>query len=255
MSDFKGEPGTPSPRQSPCAADVVAMLQTALPKNWEKLLHISLGDTDPADLPPDELARFTDHVFWLVKQYGIQNPAGWLANYRTRLEAAMARSAPIELKSPVEIGDIRVKRDTAKLEPVNLGKGPTKTSSVSSPKPVTATVAIGTTKAEVLSNAKVAIEAGESRRDSAERLAVAQENFSATQREIAEAVGRSAGWVNRLLKWRRSGYNEKSPFGPTTTAGRVARAQQRTRASMPRDPEATTATTSADADVEQLRGR
>ena len=250
MSDFKGEPGTLSPRQSPCAADVVAMLQTALPKIWEKVIRSRLGDTDPADLPPDELARFADHVFWVVKQYSIKNPAGWLANYRTRLEAAMARSAPVELKSAVEIGDTPVKRHSAELEPVKLGKGLAKTSSVSPPKPVTATVAIGTTKAEVLSNAKVAIEAGESPRDSAERLGVAEENFGATQREIAKAVGRSPGWVNCLLRWRRSGYKEKSPFGPTTTAGRVARAQQRTKASKPRDPEATTTMTSADADVE-----
>jgi hypothetical protein len=241
-------------RKNPCAADVVAMLQTAYPKTWEKLLHISLGDTAPAALPPAEFGRFTDHVFWLVKQAGIKNPPAWLA-YRAQLEAAVAPAAPVELKSPVEIGDIPVQRHSAELEPVKLGKDSVKTSSVSPPKPVTATVAIGTTKAEVLSRAKVAIEAGESPRDSAERLASVQENFRATQREIAEAVGRSAGWVNRLLKWRRSGYEEYSPFGPTTTAGRVARAQQRTKASMPRDPEATTTTTSADADVEQLRGR
>jgi len=242
-------------RKNPCAADVVAMLQTALPKTWEKTLRSFLGDTAPADLPPAELARFTDHVFWLVKQYGIKNPAGWLATYRARLDAAMAPAAPVEPKSPVEIADILVQRDSADFEPVKLGKGPAKTSNVSPPTPVTATLAIGAPKAELLSHIKAAIEAGESPRDVAELLASVHENFRATQREIAEAVGRSPGWVNRLLKWRRSGYNEKSPFGPTTTAGRVARAQQRTRASMPRDPEATTATTSADADVEQLRGR
>jgi hypothetical protein len=94
-----------------------------------------------------------------------------------------------------------------------------------------------------------AIEAGESSlRDAAEGLALAQKDFNATQREVAEAVGRSASWVNRLLKWRRSGYTEYSPFGPTTKAGRVAHAQQRTKASKPRKPKATTAT-SADAET------
>jgi len=249
MSDLKGEPGTLSPRQSPCAAEVVAMLQTALPNNWEKVIRSRLGDTDPTDLPPDELAQFTDHVFWVVKQFGIKDPAAWLA-CRAQWAAAKPPAAPVELKSAVEIGDTPVKRHSAELEPVKLGKGPAKTPSVSPSKPETATVPIGTTKAEVLSNAKVAIEGGESRRDSAERFGVAEENFGATQREIAKAVGRSPGWVNCLLRWRRSGYKEKSPFGPTTTAGRVARAQQRTKASKPRDPEATTTMTSADADVE-----
>jgi hypothetical protein len=34
-----------------------------------------------------------------------------------------------------------------------------------------------------------------------------------TQRQIAEGVGKSAAWVNRLLQWRRDGYAEDTPFG------------------------------------------
>jgi hypothetical protein len=45
----------------------------------------------------------------------------------------------------------------------------------------------------------------------------------AIQREIARAIRGSASWVNRLLKWRRSGYKQSSPFGPTTRPGRAAR--------------------------------
>ena len=117
------------------------------------------------------------------------------------------------------------------------------------PTPVTATVTSGTTKAEVLSRTKAAIEAGESLRDTARRLAFAQEDFHASQREIAEAIGRSASWVNRLLKWRRSGYKECNAFGPTTRAGRAAHAQQRTKISKPRQPEETTTTISADVET------
>jgi len=92
-----------------------------------------------------------------------------------------------------------------------------------------------TTKGELLERARAAIEAGEqSLHDAAEALALAQEDFGATQREIATAVGRSASWVNRLLKWRQSGYKDNSPFGPTTTAGRVSHAKQRTKASKAR---------------------
>jgi hypothetical protein len=34
-----------------------------------------------------------------------------------------------------------------------------------------------------------------------------------TQRQMAEGVGKSAAWVNRLLQWRRAGFHEDTPFG------------------------------------------
>jgi hypothetical protein len=99
-----------------------------------------------------------------------------------------------------------------------------------------------TTKADVLRRAKAAIDAGEdSLREAAEALAFAEKAFNARQREIAEAIGRSASWVNRLLKWHRSGYKEGSPFGPTTQAARVAHAK---RASVKRTIKRAAATTS-----------
>ena len=69
-----------------------------------------------------------------------------------------------------------------------------------------------TTKAEVLGWVKAAIEAGEPSLVIVGRLACAQEDFGASQREIGRAVGRSVSWVNRLLKWRQSGYKQRSPF-------------------------------------------
>jgi hypothetical protein len=241
---------TPLPRQGPSAADVVRLLQTAFPNAWERHLR-NLGVTAPADLPPAELDRFTERVSWLVKQTGIKDPAAWLAFHRAQLEATMAPVAPIEFEAPLEIaGNIPAQRDCAEFEPVKLGVDPAKTSSAPPPTPVAATVTNRATKAELLRRAKAAIEAGESSlRDAAEALALAQKDFNATQREMAEVVGRSASWVNRLLKWRRSGYTEYSPFGPTTMAGRVAHAQQRTNASKPLKPKATTTTTSADAET------
>ncbi len=87
-----------------------------------------------------------------------------------------------------------------------------------------------TTKEELLSRARTAIEAGEqSMHDAADALGLAQEEHSATQREMAQAVGKSASWVNALLKWRRSGYKDDSPFGPKTKAGRVQHAEQLAR--------------------------
>jgi len=80
-----------------------------------------------------------------------------------------------------------------------------------------------TTKADLLSRAKDAIQAGDqSLREAADALARAQEDFNLTQREIAEAVGKSAAWVNQLLRWRREGC-PGSPFGPGSKAGRERR--------------------------------
>jgi hypothetical protein len=73
---------------------------------------------------------------------------------------------------------------------------------------------------DLLSRAKASIEAGESKlRAAAEDIAAAYEQ-GATQREVAEAVGKSAAWVNRLLSWRKGGYVDETPFGPQSEASR-----------------------------------
>ena len=78
-----------------------------------------------------------------------------------------------------------------------------------------------TTKADLLSRARDAIEVGDqSLHEAADALALAKDDFKATQ--IAEAVGKSAAWVNRLLRWRREGC-PGSPFGPGSKAGRERR--------------------------------
>ena len=48
-----------------------------------------------------------------------------------------------------------------------------------------------------------------------------------TQREIADAVGKSVGWVNAMHVWQIGGCKGDSPFGPTTKRGRVQHAEQR----------------------------
>jgi hypothetical protein len=86
------------------------------------------------------------------------------------------------------------------------------------------------TTSELLIRAKNAIQAGEkSLRSAAEDIAAAQAK-GATQREIAAAVGKSLGWVNRLLKWRSEGYKNATPFGPTS---RAARQRHRVQATEP----------------------
>jgi hypothetical protein len=72
---------------------------------------------------------------------------------------------------------------------------------------------------------------GERAREAAEYLAEARQ-LGATQRDSAKAIGKSAPWVNALLRWRDGGYLTVFPFpraarplfGPR---GRVQAAEQR----------------------------
>jgi hypothetical protein len=138
---------------------VVVLLQEAYPKTWERLLRNRLGAADPADLTPAEFAGFTEHVFWLVKQTGIRDPAAWLA-FRAQLDAQEAPAAPAKLGSRLEIDHLAVQRKSAEREPVALENSPVTTSAASPPQPVARTGACEMTKAEVLSRTKAEVEAG-----------------------------------------------------------------------------------------------
>jgi hypothetical protein len=135
--------------------DLVCLLQTAYlnhPKMSERLLrNYFQGVSVPADLPPEELARFTDYVFRHVKQTGLKNPAGWLTVHRARQEekkekeAAMALAAAIEWEALIETGtDTPIQRDSVAPEPVKLGVDPV--CSEPSPTPVTATITLSPTE-------------------------------------------------------------------------------------------------------------
>jgi transposase len=73
---------------------------------------------------------------------------------------------------------------------------------------------------ELLIQAKRSIESSDASLHNAAECIAAAEAQGASQREIADAVGRSASWVNRLLKWRRGGYRDETPFGPQSKARR-----------------------------------
>jgi hypothetical protein len=71
---------------------------------------------------------------------------------------------------------------------------------------------------ELLARAKESIECGVSSfRAAAEYLAAAQE-LGVSQRQLADGVGKSAAWVNALLKWRERGYPDGTPFRPQAKA-------------------------------------
>jgi hypothetical protein len=80
----------------PTVAELVQLLQTAfpMPMHWQNHVH-NLGLSSGWDLAPEELARVTERVFWMVPQMGIKDPAAWLAN-RRRLDAANASTSRIK---------------------------------------------------------------------------------------------------------------------------------------------------------------
>jgi hypothetical protein len=149
MSTTRPSPTTPLPRQDPSMDDLRCLLQTSClnhPKLGETLLRDYFqGASVPADLPPDELARFTDYVFRAVKQRGIKDPAAWLAFHRAQeeknkeKEAAMALAAAIESEALIETRDeTPIQRDSVDRDPVKLEVDPV--SSEPPPEPVTATL-------------------------------------------------------------------------------------------------------------------
>jgi hypothetical protein len=84
--------------------------------------------------------------------------------------------------------------------------------------------------ADLLGRAKSSIDAGENYlHQAAEDIAAATEQ-GATQRKIAETVGKSAAWVNQLLRWRQAGYQDTA-FGPQSKVkrDRVQATEQKTR--------------------------
>ncbi len=206
-------------RECPTVAQLVELFRAAQPITWEQLLPkrlATLGVARPEDLTPAKLAKFKDQVFRSANQNGIKDPDGWISQ-RAELETEAA--AP-DLRCPAQGRDTAARQKSVEREPVAIRPARASAASVSPPMPRSAL--FGKTKAEVLSRARAAVEAGASRRHVAEMLACAQEDFHASQREIGREIGRSASTVNRLLKWRLSGYKQPSPFGPTTRAGRAA---------------------------------
>jgi hypothetical protein len=98
-------------------ASMVRMLQTACPKDWK--LHLrNMGVSASDDLSPADLDRITKHVFWMVPQAGIKNPAGWMEFDMARVEAA---SASVEPETTLKVAlDVAIRPNPVELESVKL---------------------------------------------------------------------------------------------------------------------------------------
>jgi hypothetical protein len=85
-------------------------------------------------------------------------------------------------------------------------------------------------------------------RVAAERIAEAQTQ-KVSQRQIASSVGKSGAWVNRLLMWRKGGY-QGSPFGPQSKA---KRARQNERSGAPEHDKSRTVKSQKQDDAEEKK--
>lgn len=88
------------------------------------------------------------------------------------------------------------------------------------------------TAASHLEQAKGYIASGEhAMREAAEHVAEALRlDNKLTQRAVAEQLGKSAAWVNGLIRWKFDGYRSETPFGPQAkTSRKKAAAVQATK--------------------------
>jgi hypothetical protein len=177
----------------------------------------ALGVTDPANIALPTLPQFIKWLLAGLKSAGVKDPAAVLA-HGVKLEA---EAATAKLGTSAEISNIAAQPNSTRQTPVTIQNNSSATS-VALPARQTGPRTAETTKTELLSRVKAAIEAGKGRRYIADGLAFAREHFHASQREIGRAIARDPSWVNRMLKWHQNGYKQSSPFGPTTRSGRAA---------------------------------
>jgi hypothetical protein len=86
-----------------------------------------------------------------------------------------------------------------------------------------------------LSWAKLWIEAGGKRREAADAMFIAHQEYGASQQKIATAVGKSQARVSRMIRWRRERFKDDTPFGLASKDARVrARIRRLTGRRVPR---------------------
>ena len=119
---------------------IIALFHDACSINGRQRLDRRLGATNPANLPPAELAEFIKYVLAALKSAGVRDPAASLA-YKVRLEAEAAAAKP---GSSAAIGDVAPER---KSDGHAIENNSSTISDASTPRPVAQIIAYGATKA------------------------------------------------------------------------------------------------------------
>jgi hypothetical protein len=124
--------------------------------------------------------------------------------------------ASVEPKAPPKIAPpVAVRQNPVEPKPVKLRTDRAKTFDLSLLELETASEIA----AQELSWAKLSIEDGK-RREAADYMYNAHDLYYATQQEIAAALGKSQGWVSRMIRWRRERFKDETPFGPASKGAR-----------------------------------
>jgi hypothetical protein len=127
-----------------------------------------------------------------------------LAAFEPKARPKVARPVAVR-QNPVEPKPVKLRTDRAKMLDLSLLE----------------LEAASEIAAQELNRAKLSIEAGK-RREAADFVYHAHDLYYATQQEIAAAVGKSQGWVSRMIRWRREGFKDETPFGPASKDARFA---------------------------------
>jgi hypothetical protein len=186
-----------------------APLKVALPvavhPNPAELEPMKLG-TDPAK---------TSGASPLALETGIKDSAARIATDTARVEAA---SASVEPEAPRKVArPVAVRQNPVEPKPVKVRTDRAKMFDLSLLELETASEIA----AQELNSAKLSIEAGK-RREAANYMYNAHDLYYATQQEIAAALGKSQGWVSCMIRWRREGFKDDTPFGPASKDARFA---------------------------------
>jgi hypothetical protein len=205
----------PAARIATDTARVEAALVSIAPKDPLKVALPVVVRQIPVKLEPVKPRadqKKTSSASPLASETRIKDPAARIATEMARVAAPLAS---VEPEVPPKLARAAaVRQNPVELKPVKLGVDLAKTSGASLLEFERAIVID-----QHLSWAKLRIEAGE-RREAADDMFMAHDQYGASQQAIAPALGKSQGWVSCMIRWRRERFKDDTPFGPASKDAR-----------------------------------
>jgi hypothetical protein len=193
-------------------APVAAPLASVEPETRRKVVPPVAVRQNPVEPKPVKLG--TDQTKTpLATETRIKNPGARIATDVARVTAPLAAfESEARPKVPRSVA---IRQNSVKPKPVKLRTDRAKMFDLSLLELETASEIA----AQELNWAKLRIKAGK-RREAADYMYNAHDLYYATQQEIAAALGKSQGWVSRMIRWRRERFKDETPFGPASKEAR-----------------------------------
>jgi hypothetical protein len=197
-------------------ARVAAPLASVEPETRRKVVLPVAVRQNPVEPKPVKLGTDqtkTSTASPLATETRIKNPGARIATDVARVTAPLASVEP-EARPKVP-RSVAIRQNPVKPKPVKLGTNRAKMFDLSPLEVETASEFA----AQELTWAKLKLKAGK-RREAAEHMYNAHDLYYETQQEIAAALGKSQGWVSRMIRWRRERFKDETPFGPASKEAR-----------------------------------